>query len=70
MAAMAVVPLPMNGSNTIRALVDEMIRFIRSTGNGAGCELFISCVNSQTSPAALALGANLNLGLAIMYMTS
>ena len=35
-AAIAVVPLPENGSSIICAVVEEMIRSIRAKGNGAG----------------------------------
>ncbi len=63
--ATAVVPEPMNGSRTIFALVDEMIRSISAVGNGAGWGLLLSWVNSQTSPYELAPFLNLNYGFAI-----
>ena len=50
LAAIAVVPLPINGSSIKFAFVLLIILSINATGNGAGCSFFISWVNSQMSP--------------------
>ncbi len=69
-ADIAVVPEPINGSNIKSAEVERIILSINFSGKGAGWGFLVSCVIYQTSPIELALGSNLNLSLAIKYITS